>query len=109
MKTKKSSRKFADYRGISARPGYYESSVPLVLNEDYERPYCKLSLTGDLQAPRIWFNPPALVLTPVPLNIHAVQQVHVFASNYIRCELLSSFVRLDLGVFFLAFFSAEKS
>lgn len=56
----------------------------MVVNEDYEKPCCALRLSGQLQAERVWFNPPGVVLTPVPLDVEVAQQVQILVSCYTR-------------------------
>lgn len=69
---------------VSVKPGKYESSVPVILNDDYEHPYVHFTLNGELQAARLWFDPLAVVLTPVPLETEVVQEFQILASNYTK-------------------------
>ena len=69
---------------LSVKPGKYESSVPVILNGDYEHPYVYFTLSGELQAARLWFDPLAVVLTPVPLETEVVQEFQILTSNYTK-------------------------
>ena len=66
------------------KPGKYKSSVPVVLNDDFEHPYVYFSMSGELQAARLWFDPLAIVLTPVPIDTEVVQEFQILASNYTK-------------------------
>ena len=56
----------------------------MILNGNYEHPYAHMTLSGELQAARLWFDPLAVVLTPVPLETETVQEFHILASNYTK-------------------------
>ena len=58
--------------------------MPVILNDDYEHPYVHFTLNGELQAARLWFDPLAVVLTPVPLETEVVQDFQILASNYTK-------------------------
>ncbi|CAH1800026.1 unnamed protein product [Owenia fusiformis] len=63
-------------------PGHYEAKIPVVLNDEFHKPYQFLKLVGELKAPRIWFDPLAIVMTPVPLDTEVSVKFHLMAANY---------------------------
>ena len=69
------------------RPGHFEAMVPMVLNDEWDTPYQLLTLVGELTSPRLWFDPLAIVLTPVPLDTAVSAEFQVMASNYTRYEM----------------------
>ena len=66
----------------AARPGFYESTLPIVLDDDFERPYQYLKLTAEYHCPRLSFDPLAIVLTPVPLDTEVSAEFQILASGY---------------------------
>ena len=64
------------------KPGHYEVSLPIVLNDDYETPYQYISLSGELKCPHVWFDPLAIVLTPVPLDMEISADFLIMATDY---------------------------
>jgi hypothetical protein len=50
----------------------------------YSNPYVYLELTGHLKAPKIWFDPLAIVLTPVPLCTTVSTEFSILTANYNR-------------------------
>ena len=67
---------------FSVRPGFYNVSVPIVLDDEFDTPYQYISLSGELQAQRMWFDPLAVVLTPVPLDTEISADFQIMAANY---------------------------
>ena len=59
-------------------------SLPLVINDEWDKPYQYLTLVGELKSPKLWFDPLAIVLTPVPLDTDISAEFHVMAANYTR-------------------------
>ncbi len=70
--------------GVSDRPGQYEVTVPIILNEQFEKPYMFLTLLAELKHARLWFDPMAIVLTPVPLQTEVVVEFQILAANYTK-------------------------
>ncbi|XP_076799523.1 cilia- and flagella-associated protein 47-like isoform X2 [Clavelina lepadiformis] len=68
--------------------GSYVYNIPLILNDDKEKPYRHLTLNAMLQAPNITFDPLALVLTPVPLATAVYAEFNVIASGYVKTNIL---------------------
>ena len=64
------------------QPGRYEVSVPIVLDDQFDKPYQYLTLTGLLKAPTLWFDPLAIVLTPVPLDTEVCADFKIHAADY---------------------------
>ncbi|KAK7478911.1 hypothetical protein BaRGS_00029892 [Batillaria attramentaria] len=67
---------------MTDEPGIYECVVPVVINELWDTPYQFLHITGRLEEPRIWFDPPGICLTPVPLVTDVSCEFNVLASQY---------------------------
>ncbi|XP_076467202.1 cilia and flagella-associated protein 47-like [Babylonia areolata] len=63
-------------------PGVYEAVVPVVINEQWDKPYQMLYITGQLREPKVWFDPPGICLTPVPLLTDVHCEFNVLASQY---------------------------
>ncbi|XP_041127618.1 cilia- and flagella-associated protein 47-like isoform X2 [Polyodon spathula] len=71
-----------------ARPGRYSAEVPLFLNEDHIHPYRHISLSGIAKTPKVTFDPPYVVLTPVPLDTEAGATITIIPQDYIRNSLI---------------------
>ena len=69
---------------VSGKPGKYVVVMPVILNDNEERPYQHLRVRGELQQSRLWFDPLAIVLTPVPLQTAISIDFQILASSYIR-------------------------
>ncbi|XP_064627283.1 cilia- and flagella-associated protein 47-like isoform X2 [Lineus longissimus] len=69
-------------------PGTYYSKVPVIINDMYTNPYVYLELTGYLKAPKIWFDPLAIVLTPVPLCTTVSAEFNILTANYSKVSHL---------------------
>ena len=54
------------------------------VDDNEERPYQHLRVRGELQQSRLWFDPLAIVLTPVPLQTAISIDFQILASSYIR-------------------------
>jgi hypothetical protein len=67
-----------------AKPGIYEVALPVVVDDEFERPYQMITLKGELKASQLWFDPLAVVLTPVPLHIELTSDFQILASNYAK-------------------------
>ena len=63
-------------------PGVYEAVVPVVISEQWDKPYQMLYIRGQLQEPKIWFDPPGICMTPVPLLTDIHCEFNVLASQY---------------------------
>lgn len=66
------------------KSGIYEVSLPVVLNDDFEHPYQHITLKGELKSPQLWFDPLALILTPVPLQMDIATEFRILAANYAK-------------------------
>lgn len=64
------------------KPGHFEVMVPLLLDDDHEKPYQWIQLVGELKAPRMWFDPPSIVLTPLPLDMNVTSEFTAIAAHY---------------------------
>ncbi|XP_074645875.1 cilia and flagella-associated protein 47-like isoform X2 [Tubulanus polymorphus] len=63
-------------------PGTFHCTVPLCINNEYCDPYTMLELYGQLKAPKMWFDPLAIVLTPVPLQTFVSAEFNILTANY---------------------------
>ncbi len=69
---------------FSAIPGKYEAKVPVIINDDYNNPYVYITMVGELKAPRVWFDPLALVMTPVPLDTEITMDFQILCADYAK-------------------------
>ncbi|XP_048239518.1 cilia and flagella-associated protein 47-like isoform X3 [Haliotis rufescens] len=72
-----------------AQPGKFECLVPVVLDELWDKPYQYLHILGELKAPRVWFDPLAICLTPVPLTTEVSCEFNILGSQYRVSDTLS--------------------
>ena len=63
-------------------PGKYEGLFPVILNDNYDKPYQYLHVVAELKAPKLWFDPLAIVLTPVPLATEVSSEFTLFAAQF---------------------------
>ncbi|PIK59126.1 hypothetical protein BSL78_03931 [Apostichopus japonicus] len=63
-------------------PGEYSAKVPIILNGNIERPYQYLHLYGVLHAPKLTFDPLAIVMTPVPLSTSTSTDLTIYAHGF---------------------------
>ncbi|XP_028902353.1 cilia- and flagella-associated protein 47 isoform X2 [Ornithorhynchus anatinus] len=68
-------------------PGTYTAEVPMHLNDNPAN-YRVLRLTGAVKSPRLTFDPPFVILTPVPLGMKTGRDVYITPLNYYRCSKL---------------------
>lgn len=66
------------------QPGFYEVTVPVVINNNWTMPFTHLTVSGLLKAPCLSFDPLAIVLTPAPLDTSVTVEFRVLTSNYMR-------------------------
>jgi len=57
--------------------------IPILIN-DVEKPYQYLQVIAEMKAPKIWFDPLALVMTPVPLMTEVSSEFMVLAAQYTK-------------------------
>ena len=67
---------------FAGEPGRYEALFPIILNDNYEKPYQYLQVTAELKAPKLWFDPLAIVLTPVPLTTEVSTEFTLHAAQF---------------------------
>ncbi|XP_075769379.1 cilia- and flagella-associated protein 47 isoform X3 [Pelodiscus sinensis] len=68
-------------------PGTYGAEVPMFLNDNTSH-YKRLTLSGTLKSPRISFDPPLLILVPVPLDMKTETYVNIIPKDYSRPSAL---------------------
>ncbi|KAL4233464.1 hypothetical protein ACF0H5_008145 [Mactra antiquata] len=81
-------------------PGRYEVLIPVILNGNYEKPYQYLQVCAELKAPKLWFDPLAIVLTPVPLLTEVSSDFTMFAAQFrngTKIEVVTPEVECDDG------------
>jgi hypothetical protein len=64
------------------KPGTYNCSLPIFLNENFSQPCYTLEINGVLSAPEINFDPEILILKPVPLGIEVCEKFYIKQSGY---------------------------
>ncbi|KAM9320035.1 LOW QUALITY PROTEIN: cilia- and flagella-associated protein 47 [Gastrophryne carolinensis] len=67
-----------------AEPGNYAAELPVILNDDPDSLYTPIQLIGSLKRPNITFDPPIVILTPVPLDTEVHATVDIYTTYYIR-------------------------
>ena len=64
------------------KAGHYEVTVPVYINDEEKRAYQHITLCGELKSPMVWFDPLAIVLTPVPLGTDVSVDFSILAATY---------------------------
>ena len=70
------------FSSISAKPGIYRASVPLILSEDEKNAYRVVELEGELLSAEINFEPKTLDFKVVPLAIENSVEFEIIAKGY---------------------------
>lgn len=65
----------------TAEAGRHELVIPVMIN-DLEKPYQYLQVVAEMKSPKIWFDPLAIVMTPVPLMTEVTAELTVLAAQY---------------------------
>ncbi|XP_035189456.1 cilia- and flagella-associated protein 47 [Oxyura jamaicensis] len=73
-----------------SRPGTYASEVSVCLNDNPS--HYKITLSGIMKSPKINFDPPFLMLMPVPLDVKTETAINVIPQDYLR----SSRIQVEL-------------
>ncbi|XP_075708861.1 cilia- and flagella-associated protein 47 isoform X2 [Rhinoderma darwinii] len=71
-----------------AGPGNYTAEIPVILNDNPDTLYIPLHLFGRCKKTVITFDPPLVLLTPVPLDTEVEAVIDVMAANYNRPSAL---------------------
>lgn len=71
------------------KAGIYRSSLELLLDDQYARPFAQLPLSGRLLAPAFSFSPPTVMLTPAPLSTLVEADFQLHAVHYTSRSKLS--------------------
>ncbi|XP_072195940.1 cilia- and flagella-associated protein 47 [Excalfactoria chinensis] len=74
----------------SFRPGTYASETSLCVNNNPSR--YKVTLSGTVKSPKICFDPPFLMLMPVPLDVKTEMAIKIIPQDY----LSNSRIRVEL-------------
>ncbi len=67
---------------ISAKPGVYRASLPIILNDDDRNAYRILEVEGELLSAEIQFEPKTLDFKVVPLAIENSVEFEIIANGY---------------------------
>ncbi|KAG8451901.1 hypothetical protein GDO86_003916 [Hymenochirus boettgeri] len=65
-------------------PGNYDVEIPVILNDNPDNLYTLLHLHGNVTKPKLSFNPPFVILNPVPLDIEAQAIVEITPRGFSR-------------------------
>lgn len=57
--------------------------IPILLNNE-EKPYQYIQIYAEMKSPRLWFDPLAIVLTPVPLMTEVSSEFTILAAQYFK-------------------------
>ncbi|OXB68711.1 hypothetical protein ASZ78_010303, partial [Callipepla squamata] len=63
-------------------PGTYAAEMSVCLNDNPSR--YKITLSGTVKSPKIDFDPPCLMLMPVPLNVKTESTIKIIPRDYLR-------------------------
>ncbi|XP_040516248.1 cilia- and flagella-associated protein 47 isoform X2 [Gallus gallus] len=66
----------------SSCPGTYASEMSVCVNDNPSR--YKVTLSGTVKSPKIHFDPPFLMLMPVPLGVKTEMAIKIIPQDYIR-------------------------
>ena len=64
------------------RAGAYTSALPIVINDNFAKPYYTVDLYGELLEPSVLFEPDVLILRPVPLGVAVSDRLVLKPSGY---------------------------
>ncbi|XP_029458968.1 cilia- and flagella-associated protein 47 [Rhinatrema bivittatum] len=65
-------------------PGKYTAEVPILVNEQPNVHFKPLQLFGNVKTPKLIFDPPLVILTPVPLDSETGEVVAITPLDYFR-------------------------
>uniref|UniRef100_A0A8C9DPY6 Cilia and flagella associated protein 47 n=1 Tax=Prolemur simus TaxID=1328070 RepID=A0A8C9DPY6_PROSS len=68
-------------------PEKYTVDIPILLNDN---PVCYriLHLTGEVKSPKLLFEPPFIIFTPIPLDTTTAMDINILPQNYFRSSTL---------------------
>ncbi|XP_021363645.1 cilia- and flagella-associated protein 47-like isoform X2 [Mizuhopecten yessoensis] len=69
-------------------PCRHELVIPILIN-DSEKPYQYLQVIAEMKSPKLWFDPLAIVMTPVPLMTEVSTEFTVLAGQYSKPSQIS--------------------
>lgn len=107
---------------LTACPGTYTSEMSVCLNDNPS--LYKVILSGTMKSPKINFDPPFLMLMPVPLDVKTETAISIIPQDYLRyksqnnffmemlnnswfCSLLKKWINFCLWRLVLIFCSSE--
>lgn len=67
---------------LTACPGTYASEVSVCLDDNPS--HYKITLSGIMKSPKINFDPPFLMLMPVPLYVKTERAINIIPQDYLR-------------------------
>ncbi|XP_075446373.1 cilia- and flagella-associated protein 47 isoform X3 [Ascaphus truei] len=69
-------------------PGKYTADIPVILNDNPDNHFTPLFLFGNAKKQKLVFNPPLVILTPVPLDTDAQAIVNITSMDFSRASVL---------------------
>lgn len=63
-------------------PGKYECKIPIVVNDNFDKPYYNIEVYGEILTPTLVFEPDILVMKPIPLGLISTEKILIKALNY---------------------------
>lgn len=67
---------------LTACPGTYVSEMSVCLNDNPS--HYKITLSGTMKSPKINFDPPFLMLMPVPLDVKTEASINIIPQDFLR-------------------------
>lgn len=74
---------------LTACPGTYTSEMSVCLNDNPS--LYKVILSGTMKSPKINFDPPFLMLMPVPLDVKTETAISIIPQDYLRYKSQNNF------------------
>ncbi|XP_043556662.1 cilia- and flagella-associated protein 47-like [Chiloscyllium plagiosum] len=71
-------------------PGKYRCEIPMFINEDRISPYRVITLIGVIHIPKLFIDPPFVILNPVPLGTEISATVQITCLDYLSDCILQA-------------------
>uniref|UniRef100_A0A8C5M3C4 Calponin-homology (CH) domain-containing protein n=1 Tax=Leptobrachium leishanense TaxID=445787 RepID=A0A8C5M3C4_9ANUR len=65
-------------------PGKFVYQLPMILNNNPDNHFISLNLVGSVKRPKLVFDPPFVIMTPVPLDTEAQSSVDIIPVDFFR-------------------------
>lgn len=69
---------------LTVGPGNNTAEIPVILNDNPDSIYTPLWLFGTSRKPKLTFDPPLVILTPVPLDTEVQAIIEISPTDYYR-------------------------